>query len=99
MMAAYSRASAHALLHTIRRRMPAWLPTGHALHEQDWLRRHRAISILLWVHVAGVPVYGILTGQPWEHAVAESSVLTVLALAAGSGRLQPTARSVMATLG
>ena len=98
-MPGHSRATAHAVLQTARRRMPAWLPTGHALAQQDWLRRHQAISILLWVHVAAVPIYGIVTGQPPAHAIAESSVLAVLALAAGHRGLASTARSVMATLG
>ena len=83
----------------LSRALPSWLPTGNFTQADDWRRRHRAISVLLWLHVAVVPVYGIVTGHGVRHAALEGGIIALFAAAAGSKRLNPTARSAMATLG
>ena len=38
------------------------LPEGGSLPNEIWNRRHQGIVVLLWLHVAGIPVYGLLRG-------------------------------------
>src|SRR5688572_4359599 len=78
---------------------PAWLPTGTSIGQDQWAKRHRAITVLLWLHVVGVPVYGIVRGELPRHAVAEGSILAVMALVASWRACGWKTRTVMATLG
>jgi diguanylate cyclase (GGDEF)-like protein len=81
------------------RRIPAWLPAGQSLDADDWARRHKAIAGLVWAHVLVVPIYGVMQGQPPAHALAESSIIAVFAIASGQRQLSQNMRSVMATIG
>jgi hypothetical protein len=40
----------------------AGLPKGEALAEPAWNARHRGILSILWLHVPGVPMFGIYMG-------------------------------------
>src|SRR5687767_13699847 len=75
----------------------AWLPSGIELSLEDWARRHRAITLLAWVHAALLPVYGLSQGQPPSHVLLECSGIAVLAFAAGRARLSQTVRTLAAT--
>src|SRR5687768_13540088 len=88
-----TRASSYA------RHLRSLLPTGHSVDRESWERRHRAISTLLWIHVAAVPLYGMWQGHGAGHSLLEGSLLAVLALGAARKELSAITRSVMATIG
>ena len=47
------------------------LPHGRPLPDDLWRSRHRGILALLWLHVVGVSVFGILVGrEALSHAIA-----------------------------
>jgi diguanylate cyclase (GGDEF)-like protein len=77
----------------------ATLPQGGSLPNEIWDRRHRGIVSLLWLHVAGIPVYGLVRGVGPTHIVMEASIVAVATLAASSPLLGRKIRSVAATLG
>lgn len=66
----------------------AWevLPKGGTLPAVTWERRHRAIRILLWLHVAGIFIFAFSTGNSLIHSLAEAAVVGVIATLAGVGR-------------
>lgn len=39
------------------------LPQGHSLESEEWLRRHRRIVWLLWLHALAVPVFGLVISR------------------------------------
>src|SRR3990170_4634841 len=75
------------------------LPRGGALSEESWRIRHRGITVLLWLHVAALPVVGVLTGETTGHSLFEAAIVGVLGVGACLRRLSPTTRSALATLG
>jgi diguanylate cyclase len=75
------------------------LPQGGSLPIEIWGRRHRGIVSLLWLHVAGIPVYGLFRDVEPAHAVMEASIVAIATLAATSPKLDRKMRSVAATLG
>jgi diguanylate cyclase (GGDEF)-like protein len=77
----------------------AKLPEGGSLPNEIWERRHRGIVALLWLHVAGIPVYGLILGVEPAHLVMEASIVAVATLAGSSPKLNRKLRSVAATLG
>jgi diguanylate cyclase (GGDEF)-like protein/PAS domain S-box-containing protein len=83
------------LLHRIR----GWLPTGVSLPEDVWNSRHRGILVVLWLHVVGVPLYGLLRGFSLVHVTLEGSVIAALALSASGRRRSRELRMLAATLG
>jgi hypothetical protein len=50
-----------------------------------WRRRHRGVLALLWLHVPGICVFGLVIGEHWDHLVPE--VAPIAAAAAAAGRL------------
>ena len=63
------------------------------------MARHRAITVLLWLHVAGVASYGLIRGHDGTHVLVETGLVAALAIGATQRRLSRATRSVMATLG
>ena len=61
------------------------LPEGGGLPEEAWQRRHRGILALLWLHVPGIVLFGVVVGEAWDHVLLE--VLPIAAAAAAAGRL------------
>ena len=76
-----------------------YLPTGRALPEAVWRRRHAGVSLLLWLHVPGVAIFGALAGRGVGHSLEEAAFPAVAALIAGWSMLGRNARSVAASLG
>ncbi len=37
------------------------LPQGHLLEGREWVRRHRGIVWLMWLHAIGLPTFGLVT--------------------------------------
>jgi diguanylate cyclase (GGDEF)-like protein len=86
-------------------RLAEWLPHGRVLPEGDFGRRHRAIRWILVLHSAvfagiawGLPLVTADARSAAEPMVA-STLLGVLALAAGNRRWSLSARATVATLG
>jgi hypothetical protein len=80
----------------------AWtrlLPQGRTLPTEDWQRRHGALLTLLWVHVAGLPVFAILQGNSLGHSLLEGSIVASFAIAAVLGPPNQRFRSVAVSLG
>jgi methyl-accepting chemotaxis protein len=74
------------------------LPRGARLTPESWAARHRVISGLLWLHVPGMFLLGILGPMPmWEAIVLP---LGIAAFAATSMLLRtPPARSAVTSIG
>jgi PAS domain S-box-containing protein len=75
------------------------LPTGASLPDDVWMRRHRGIVTLLWLHAVGIPIFGAVRGYPPVHVILEASVIGIAALVAGILRLNRNLRMVAATFG
>lgn len=75
------------------------LPHGGGLEGEAWTRRHRAIVLLLWLHVPPLAVAGFIWGLDPTHVVLESAILAVAALVAGQTTLTRPARMVAASFG
>jgi PAS domain S-box-containing protein len=58
------------------------LPRGRMLPEDVWERRHRGILTLLWLHVVGIPLFGIVQGYGVGHSLFEGSLIAAPALLA-----------------
>ncbi len=67
---------------TIRARLRDALPTGSTLPDPIWRARHRAILVLLWVHVAALPFIGAWQGRGFWPVLGEAAPIGGLALAA-----------------
>jgi len=55
--------------------------------------------VLLWVHVAAIPLYGMYRGNSFLHAWADTGLVAVAALVAGFARLGRVASSSVAAAG
>ena len=79
--------------------MRALLPAGNSLEPEQWLRRHRVILALLWLHVPGVALFAFARHQTVVHSMFEASLVLCFALVALLPNLTDRVRSVFATLG
>ena len=75
------------------------LPRGGSLPDHVWTQRHHAICVLLWLHVLGLPVLGVVAGEPLLHSMADVGIVAACAVAAGLTSLSRTVRASAATLG
>ncbi|MEX2293434.1 MAG: diguanylate cyclase [Acidimicrobiales bacterium] len=85
---------------------PTWLtavrtglPRGGSLTASAWARRHRAILVLLWLHVPALAAVGLIRGLAPLHVAAEVAVVVGAALVAGSAFLSPSVRMAAASFG
>ena len=79
--------------------MQHWLPKGQLLPEHIWRRRHKTIVWLLWLHVPGLIVFGLLRGQGILHMLQEGGLVAVAAWVAASERYAMKQRVVAASFG
>lgn len=79
-------------------RLRAWLPRGKPLPDEIWNSRHRGFVILLVANAMGLAIFGIARGYGITHAILESSIVGVAAIAAFAVKNR-TGQSVIATLG
>ncbi len=86
------------VLETLRRVRDA-LPRGRSLPEALWTARHRAIVVLLWIHVVGLWAFAEARGYSAVHATLEVALVAVAAVLAGWDRLGRPVRAVIATAG
>jgi diguanylate cyclase (GGDEF)-like protein/PAS domain S-box-containing protein len=75
------------------------LPRGRTLSEEAWARRHRAILVVLWLHVPALAVVGIATAHGTAHVLAEAAIVAACAVVASVRRVAAQAREAIATLG
>jgi hypothetical protein len=71
------------------------LPVGRPIDEEAWVKRHRMVLTLVWLHVAGLGVYGVVRGYAPMHLGSELVGIAVVAAAAG----RVGGRTVQASLG
>jgi ribose/xylose/arabinose/galactoside ABC-type transport system permease subunit len=64
-----------------------YLPQGRTLPHAAWLARHRGLTSLLWLHVAGLPVFALASGYEVGHSLLEGGIVLVFALAYAAGWL------------
>ena len=88
------------MLAEFRRLLLQGIPEGRSLPESAWRRRHRGIVVVLYLHVLGVAVFGLLSGHSLAQSLIESAPVAAFAAAAalipGRGR---KFKASMATLG
>jgi PAS domain S-box-containing protein len=89
-----NRASAGSFLSRIQYA----LPRGQTLPKASWERRHQGILKLLWLHVVGVPIFGIARGYGVGHCLIEATFIATPALLASFGRSRK-ARAGFVSLG
>ena len=75
------------------------LPRGQTLSEEAWARRHRAILVVLWLHVPLLVIVGAATGHGVVHSALEASVIALLAAGATTKRLDNEPREALSTFG
>jgi hypothetical protein len=75
------------------------LPEGNSLPDDVWQRRHHVILWLLWLHVLGLMVWGLIAGFGLPHSLLEASAVAVAALLAGWKRAGRKFREVVASIG
>ena len=80
----------------------AWrerLPRGQTLPSELWARRHRAMTLVLWLHVPALFAFALGTGNALGHSLFEIVPVTVFAVAAGRPALGRRGRSAMVCIG
>ena len=75
------------------------LPRGQTLPYEGWKRRHRAMLAILWVHVAFLPVFGLLRGEELQAAVGAVVPIALAGVAATLSAVGRRARSVAVVFG
>jgi diguanylate cyclase (GGDEF)-like protein len=76
-----------------------WLPQGQLLPEHVWRRRHKTIIALLWLHVLGLSVYGLLRGYGGLHVLLDAAPVALAAAAASAERAGLRVRVAAASFG
>jgi len=77
----------------------AGLPKGEALAEPAWNARHRGILSILWLHVPGVPMFGIYMGASPTLYLGGGGLLAFIAVAARLSVVRRRLQSAIATCG
>ncbi len=77
----------------------ASLPKGDALDEQAWCSRHRGILSILWLHVLGVPLFGVYMGASPTLYLGGGGLLACIAVAARLSMVRRRLQSAIATCG
>lgn len=83
------------LIHHIR----SMLPEGQALSDEVWQHRHRVILTLLWLHVAGVMVFGLSMGNSIVTSIEAALLIASGAVVASHDRFSLHTRAAAASFG
>ena len=76
----------------------AWrdrLPRGQTLPPELWARRHRAMTLIVWLHVPALFVFALATRNSLGHSLFEITPVTTFALAAGQPQLGRRGRACL----
>jgi len=93
-------ATPHRLsLRAALRRLLSAFPEGRGLDEEMWSRRHRVVVGVLFAHVPGLALFGILRGYGVAHSILETAGLSGFAIVAAQPRGSRRLRSVVASVG
>jgi diguanylate cyclase (GGDEF)-like protein len=81
-------------------RVISLLPKGRSLPEHVWLRRHRGLMLLLWLHIVGLTALGIFRGYGVQHVMIEvDAILVFFGIIGTSPRASRRLRSMMVAMG
>jgi diguanylate cyclase (GGDEF)-like protein/PAS domain S-box-containing protein len=81
------------------RRLGQQLPKGGALPYEVWVRRHRGILALLWLHVPVLFAFSLSQHQSLEHSFTEAMTVGVLAVLALAFRENRRVSTVLTAVG
>ncbi len=87
------------LLARIPPQIRPYLPSGRALPEAAWARRHAGVTALLWVHVPAVVLFGVFMGYGLGHSLVEATPVAIAAALASWTLPSRSIRAVAASLG
>jgi hypothetical protein len=76
----------------------AWLPEGGSLGYEEWHRRHKAILVVLYIHVPAIIIFGLIRHYSVAHVLVDSSPVAILATLAAPARFSRKWRSALASL-
>ena len=65
------------------------LPRGGSLPADLWATRHRTVLVVLWMHVAAIPLFGVVRGETLVHSIFEAALVAVFAAGATFQRNLP----------
>jgi len=83
----------------MRQSLLGLLPQGGTLPEESWIRRHRGVVVLLWLHSAVIPIVALAMGYSVVHSSAESLIVPAAAAIASLRGLTRRVRTMAAALG
>ncbi|HWI02819.1 MAG TPA: hypothetical protein VNT52_03195, partial [Acidimicrobiales bacterium] len=83
----------------MRARIRTFLPRGGTLPDDVWRSRHHGILILLWLHVPGLLVFGLATGNSALHALFDAGVVACPAVAASLSAGRRRESTILAAVG
>ncbi|MGH2358419.1 MAG: diguanylate cyclase domain-containing protein [Candidatus Limnocylindria bacterium] len=69
------------------------------LPDRVWVRRHRAVLVILWLHVVWLGIFAVAVGADLGHALFEMSLVAAPTVVASAGRLGRTVRASAASFG
>lgn len=75
------------------------LPRGRSLPDDVWLRRHRVINVLVFLHSVGIFIFGMVGGYGFGHSLLEGGVVALMGTAAAYKPLSRNGRMAAGTLG
>src|SRR3954453_12136667 len=81
------------------RRLREELPSGKTLPLEVWQRRHKTMTTLVWLHAAGLFVFGLTRGYPAWHMCIDPLPIPTFAAAAGLKPRSRRFRACMVSLG
>ena len=80
------------------RRIRGGLPDGKSLPDNLWLGRHRAILLLLWLHVPAITIFAVASAYGVRHTLVEGSVVAILAATASVAGRKTGNRHILSTI-
>src|SRR5690242_6483158 len=80
------------------KRVRAWLPEGGWLSYEEWRRRHKAILWVLFLHVPGIIIFGLVRHCPLWHCLVDGSPVAILAALASPSKFSRKWCSAFASL-
>jgi diguanylate cyclase (GGDEF)-like protein/PAS domain S-box-containing protein len=75
------------------------LPRGQTLPPELWARRHRAMTLIVWLHIPALFAFALATGNSLGHSLFEITPVTAFAILAGQKQLGRRGQSAMVCFG
>jgi diguanylate cyclase (GGDEF)-like protein len=77
----------------------ARLPSGGELPAEEWERRHRALTVLLWMAAVAIAAYSGLNGHALWHTAVDAGAVVVGGVLAGRSQLGRRGRALACSFG